>query len=298
MTEITLLDGSIGQELVRRADVMNQRLWSTRVLIDHPEMVARLHAEYYAAGATIATTNSYALHHSRLAPLGMERELPTLIDSALRQAEIARAQYPGRRIAGSLGPLLASYRPDLDPDPAVAAPRFRDMAQALAPRTDLLLIETVSSLREAEGALQGTSGLDRPVWIAFTVTDTEGTCLRSGEPLAAIAPLLAEHAPQAVLINCSPPEVIPAALDILAPMGLPFGAYANGFTRISEAFLKDAPTVADLERRSDLDADSYATMAMTWLDHGATILGGCCEVGPAHIAELARRLRAAGHTIT
>lgn len=297
MTEITLLDGSIGQELVRRADVMNQRLWSTRVLIDHPDMVGALHAEYYAAGATIATTNSYALHHSRLAPLGMERELPALIDSALHQAETARAQYPGTRIAGSLGPLLASYRPDLDPDPAIAAPRFRDMAQALAPRVDLLLIETVSSLREAEGALQGTANLDKPVWIAFTVTDEDGTRLRSGEPLAAIAPLLAEHEPQAVLINCSPPEVIPAALDTLAPMGLPFGAYANGFTKISEAFLKDAPTVADLERRTDLDPDAYATMAMTWLDHGATILGGCCEVGPAHIAELARRLRAAGHTI-
>lgn len=297
MSDITLLDGSIGQELVRRADVMDQRLWSTRVLIDHPEMVAALHREYFAAGATIATANSYALHRSRLAPLGMEAHLPALLDSALIQAETARADHRSGRIAGALGPLLASYRPDLDPDPTVAAPRFREVASVMASRVDILLIETVSSLREAEGALKGVSDLGKPVWIGFTVTDTDGTRLRSGEPLAEIAPLLPDFAPEAVLINCSPPEVIAEALYILAPMGLPFGAYANGFTRISEDFLKDAPTVASLERRTDLTPAAYADQAMTWIDHGATILGGCCEVGPAHIAELARRLRAAGHRI-
>ncbi|MFC4668959.1 homocysteine S-methyltransferase family protein [Seohaeicola nanhaiensis] len=297
MSDITLLDGSIGQELVRRADVMDQRLWSTRVLIDHPEMVGALHREYFAAGATIATANSYALHRSRLAPLGMEGDLPALLDSALTQAETARADHGSGRIAGALGPLLASYRPDLDPDPGIAAPRFHEVAAVMAPRVDILLIETVSSLREAEGALKGVSDLGKPVWIGFTVTDADGTRLRSGEPLAEIAPLLRDFAPEAVLINCSPPEVIAAALDILAPMGLPFGAYANGFTRISEDFLKDAPTVASLERRSDLTPAAYADQAMTWIDHGATILGGCCEVGPAHIAELARRLRAAGHRI-
>ena len=297
MSDITLLDGSIGQELVRRADVMDQRLWSTRVLIDHPEMVGALHREYFAAGATIATANSYALHRSRLAPLGMEAHLPALLDSALTQAETARADHGSGRIAGALGPLLASYRPDLDPDPEIAAPRFREVASVMAPRVDILLIETVSSLREAEGALKGVSDLGKPVWIGFTVTDADGTRLRSGEPLAGIAPLLRDFAPEAVLINCSPPEVIAEALYILAPMGLPFGAYANGFTRISEDFLKDAPTVASLERRTDLTPAAYADQAVTWIDHGATILGGCCEVGPAHIAELARRLRAAGHRI-
>lgn len=297
MSDITLLDGSIGQELVRRADAMNQRLWSTRVMIDNPDMVGTLHGDYFRAGASVATTNSYALHRSRLAPVGLEAELPALIDSALCQAEFARAAHGAGRIAGSLGPLLASYRPDLDPDPDVAAPRFHEIAAALAPRVDMLLIETVSSLREAEGALRGTAGLGKPVWIGFTVTDTDGTRLRSGEPLGDIAPLLARFAPAAVLVNCSPPEVIPAALDVIGGMGLPFGAYANGFTRISEAFLSDAPTVDTLERRTDLDPVAYANHAIGWLDKGATIIGGCCEVGPAHIAELANRLRAAGHRI-
>ena len=88
-----------------------------------------------------------------------------------------------------------------------------------------------------------------------------------------------------------------AALAALQGLGLPFGAYANGFTHISGNFLKDAPTVRELTHRHDLTPDKYADFAMTWVGMGATIVGGCCEVGPAHIALLAARLRAAGHQI-
>ena len=97
----------------------------------------------------------------------------------------------------------------------------------------------------------------------------------------------------AVLANCSIPEAMPAALEIFAKGDLPFGAYANGFTRITQAFLADRPTVDALSARSDLGPAIYADHVMAWVAQGATIIGGCCEVGPAHIAEIARRLRAA-----
>ena len=109
--------------------------------------------------------------------------------------------------------------------------------------------------------------------------------------------MLEEFQPDALLVNCSRPEAIAAALTILKPLGLPIGAYANGFTRISDGFLEDRPTVDALTARKDLGPTEYADFAMGWVDAGATVVGGCCEVGPAHIAELARRLTAAGHTI-
>jgi homocysteine S-methyltransferase len=84
----------------------------------------------------------------------------------------------------------------------------------------------------------------------------------------------------------------------MARSGLPFGAYANGFTRITKAFLQDSPTVDALSARPDMTPELYADHVMTWIDMGATLVGGCCETGPAHIAEIARRLRAAGHEIT
>ena len=120
--------------------------------------------------------------------------------------------------------------------------------------------------------------------------------MRSGEPIAEICAIAANGA-SAVLANCSAPEVMAAALTALAECGLPYGAYANGFQQITKAFLEDSPTVDALQARRDLGPEAYAKYALGWVDQGATIVGGCCEVGPAHIAELARALHAAGHRI-
>ena len=296
MTQITLMDGSIGHELVKRSGNQGGPLWPVQVMIDQPDLVGAVHADYFAVGARVAKTNTYAAHHSRLERIGMQDEVPALIETAVAQAELARAQYGGR-IAGALGPLLASYRPDLNPDPTEAALKFSELVQLMKPRVDLFLLETVASVQEAAGALRGTQGCGKPVWLALTVMDDDGDRLRSGEDLADIQPLIDEYAPEAVLINCTRPEAVPAALDIIKTFGRPFGAYANGFTHVSQKFLQDAPTEGTLGQRSNLDPDAYAGHAMAWIDQGATIVGGCCEVGPAHIAELARRIREAGHEI-
>ncbi|WP_037315102.1 homocysteine S-methyltransferase family protein [Ruegeria halocynthiae] len=296
MAHITLLDGSIGQELVRRSGDRPTPLWSTRVMMDRPELVGDVHDEYFRRGATVATTNTYAVHRSRLVRAGMEDQFADLINAALTQAEQARGANGGR-IAGALGPLLASYRPDLKPDPDDAADKFAELVGLMADRVDLFLIETVCSLQEAEGALRGMAQGGKPVWLGLSVMDEDGTRLRSGEALSDIAPVVTRFAPEAVLINCSRPEAIPAALEVIAKFGRPFGAYANGFTGITQKFLEDAPTVDALEQRNDLGPDAYADHAMAWVAQGATIVGGCCEVGPDHIETLANRLRAAGHRI-
>ncbi len=296
MADITLLDGSIGQELVKRSGDRPTPLWSTRVMIDKPEILTSVHDAYFRAGATVATTNTYAIHRSRLVREGIEHQLPDLVDAALNEAEQACAKNTGR-IAGSLGPLLATYRPDLKPDPKDAAEKFGELAGMMADRVDLFLIETVSSVQEAEGALSGVKDHGKPVWIAFSVQDDDGTRLRSGEPLGDIAALVDRFESEAVLINCSRPEAIPAALEIIAQLGRPFGAYANGFTGITQGFLEDAPTVDALEQRQDLGPAVYAGHAMRWIAQGATIVGGCCEVGPDHIAKLAQDIRRDGHRI-
>ena len=298
MTDITLLDGSIGQELVKRSNDRATPLWSTQVMMDHPELVAAVHGDYFAAGATVATTNTYAVHRSRLERVGLEDQMERLLDAALTQAEAARVAHGGGRVAGALGPLLASYRPDLKPEVAASKARFEEIISGMGDRVDLLLAETVSSLLEAEGIFEAAKTSDKPLWIAFSVDDQDGTRLRSGEALQDITSLIATYEPAAVLLNCSTPEAIDAGLPVLAKLGVPFGAYANGFTKISDGFKAEFPTVDALEARTDLTPDAYADHAMAWVALGATIIGGCCEVGPAHIQEIATRLRAAGHTIT
>lgn len=294
---VTLLDGGMGQELIRRAGEPPTPLWATRVMLDHPGLVQAIHADYFAAGATIATANTYAIHRDRLRKFGLEHRFAEFHALALAEAEAARAAHGRGRIAGSLGPLVASYRPEVLPPHAEAVALYAEVARILAPRCDLLIGETVASLAHARALIDGVrrAAPEAELWLSVTVEDRDGTRLRSGEAVAG----LGEFAPQvqALLANCSAPEAMDRAVPILATLGRPCGAYANGFQRITEDFLKDNPTVDALSARPELTPGRYADFALGWVAMGATIVGGCCETGPAHIETLARRLRAAGHRI-
>ena len=296
MSQITLLDGGMGQELVHRAGDQPTPLWSTQVMMDHPGMVQAVHADFFAAGATIATTNTYAIHRDRLEGTGLESRFGSLNATALIEAAAARNAHGSGRIAGAIGPLCASYRPDLHPTVKKGARAYGEVATLLAPACDLLILESVASLTHAKSILEGAAVGGKPMWLALTVDDTDGRKLRSGEPVEKILPL-AKGKVEAILINCSLPEAIPAALEVLAKTDLPYGAYANAFEQITDDFLKDKSTVDSLQVRKDMTPAAYAEHAMAWVAQGATIIGGCCEVSPAHIAEVARHLRAAGHSI-
>ena len=123
MADITLLDGSIGQELVKRSGDRATPLWSTSVMIEKPEIVGQVHADYFAAGATVATTNTYAVHRDRLRAYGNESHFEDLLNKATNQAVTARDAHGSGRVAVSLGPLAASYRPDICP-PADEAQQY------------------------------------------------------------------------------------------------------------------------------------------------------------------------------
>jgi len=296
MTDVFLLDGGVGQELLHRAGDRPTPLWAAQVMLEHPCLLQGVHEAYFAAGATIATTNSYAIHRDRLAKAGMERDFASLHAAALAEAHAARATHGAGRIAGSIGPLIMSYRPDTHPPHAQAASRYAEVAEILAPEVDFILCETVASIAHARAVLEGARTAGKPIWLSVTVDDRDGSRLRSGEPVTDVCAIARDGA-EALLANCSAPEAMTAALAGLAQAGLPTGAYANGFQQITSDFLKDNSTVDALQARRDLGPQAYARHALSWIDQGATIVGGCCEVGPAHIAVLAQALRAAGHRI-
>jgi S-methylmethionine-dependent homocysteine/selenocysteine methylase len=297
MTKITLLDGGMGQELIHRAGDRPTPLWSTQVMMDHPGMVEAVHEDYFRAGSGIATTNTYCIHHDRLVKTGIDGKFDELHEAAVEEAKAARKAAGHGKIAGSIGPLVASYRPDVHPPHDEAVAKYAEVAQKLAPHVDFLLCETVASVAHARSILEGAKTAGKPVWLSVTVDDEDGSRLRSGELVAEVVRIAQEGGADALLANCSAPEAMAAALEVIKTAGLPFGAYANGFTMITKDFLKDSPTVDALSARRDLGPETYANFVMGWVDQGATIVGGCCEVGPAHITEVARRLREAGHEI-
>lgn len=283
---ITILDGGMGQELMARTAVEPTRLWATQVMLDRPELVRAVHDDFFAAGAMVATTNTYALHRDRLVPVGMEDQFVALHNTACQIAQAARDEVGRGFVAGSLGPLTGSYMNAPLPQDAIA--RFDEICRLQAPFVDLFLIETAAAIAQVQAAVGGAVGHGKPVWLAVSVDDKDGTKLRSGEPLEEV---MAWTDPvDALLINCATPEAVSVALEVIKNTDKPFGAYANGFTKIADSFVKVGATVKELSARTDLTPSLYADFAERWAEMGATIIGGCCEVGPAHIAELARRL--------
>ena len=291
---VTLL-GSIGQELVKQYGEKPTPLWSTEIMLKDPNMVSDIHSAYFEAGATIATTNSYTILRDRLKHFALEHEVHNLWYSSVAAACKARDKFGSGRIAGSIGPLRASYRPDICPPVEEASSIYKEKVESIAPMVDILLVETVCSLKQAEGVLAATDNSNKPVWISFSVDDNDGTKLRSGENLEDVQAVINNHFVEAVLINCSPPEVVGNALSILSKMGLAFGAYANGFSKISSDFLKTRPTVDALTARKDLGPEEYSNFVTNWIRNGASIVGGCCEIGPTHISKIAQKIHEIGY---
>lgn len=285
---VRILDGGMGQELVARTGRATG-LWSTQALLESPETVRAVHDDYFAAGAEIATTDTYALLPDRLEKHNIGDSLEHLSSLACQIAVEARDAHGSGQVVGSVGPLGFSYQPHLAPPSDEAAEQYARIALIHGAYVDVHIAETMASVDQTRGALMGLSVTGKPVWVALTVDDTDGTKFRSGEPLRDVFPLLDEFNPAAVFVNCSTPEAVSVAVPILADQARPVGAYANGFTKISDNFNFIGATVDALQARTDLDATAYADFAAQWVADGATLIGGCCEVGPAHIAELKRR---------
>ncbi|MEM6307708.1 MAG: homocysteine S-methyltransferase family protein [Pseudomonadota bacterium] len=281
-----IMDGGLGQELIKRSGKATG-LWSTQALLDAPDIVRAVHDDYFAAGAQVVTTDTYAILPDRLEPEGLLDRMFELSDRACEIAVAARDAHGRGIVAGSLGPQGFSYQPDLAPPAADAAAAYAPLAARQAAYVDVHILETMASVDQARGGLMGCADTGKPVWLSLTVDDADGTKLRSGEPIEAVFPLIEEFAPAYVNLNCSLPEVVSVGLPVLAQAGVPFGAYANGFTGIHKDFNKVGVTVDMLKTRTDLGPLEYLEFAKAWADMGATMIGGCCEVGPDHIRALA-----------
>ncbi len=299
MTRITLLDGGMGQELIKRSPAEPTPLWSAEVMMHFPDIVRAAHLAFIEAGARVITVNAYSCTRDRLEPQGHGDRFEALQRRACELAAEARAASgEDVAIAGCLPPLAWSYRPELANDPDQIAPAYAEIAALQAPHVDLILCETMSHSGQALGAARGAveGGGGKPVWVSWTLADDSSGLLRSGESVAEAAARLEGLPVAARLVNCSVPEAVSAAMPQLAALGGRFGGYANAFTGISADYAPGA-TVKALSGREDLTPTAYAETVMGWVEAGATIVGGCCEIGPAHIETLAHHLGEAGHEI-
>jgi S-methylmethionine-dependent homocysteine/selenocysteine methylase len=288
-----LLDGGIGTDILRRGVY-----WRSHGMERNPEVVEAVHADYIAAGADVITTNTFQLtrrsylnlyysldHMRRVGPLGLEHRAAELTAEAVALAQKARTKS-GREvaIAGSVSPLNHCYRPDLVPaDTELRSEHAESTAQLAEAGVDLILLETMNTIREARIACEAARDSGLPVWLSFVV-GADGRLL-SGEALADAVRAVEPLGPEVVLVNCGPPKDITGALtELCRHRKRPVGAYAH-IGKYNPPSWKAGfyPRFSETE---SWPPARYAAVVGQWLESGAQVVGGCCGTTPDHIRAL------------
>ncbi|MFI9008001.1 homocysteine S-methyltransferase [Actinosynnema sp. NPDC053489] len=282
-----VLDGGLSTALEAAGHDLSDELWSARLLLTDPDAVRAAHLAYFRAGAEVAITASYQATVEGFARRGLPAgRTAGLWRDSVTLARRAAAEVPGPRwVAGSVGPygaMLADgseYRGRYGVPPGALEefhrPRIEVLAEAGA---DVLAVETIPDVLEAEAVLRVVAGSGVPVWLSYSARGTR-TC--AGQPLAeAFAVVRGVAEVVAVGVNCCDPADVDEAVAIAREVaGKPVVAYPNG------------------GRRWDADAREWTgeaafepSRAEGWVAGGARLVGGCCEVGPAAIAGLVAAL--------
>ncbi|WP_232828223.1 homocysteine S-methyltransferase [Kribbella monticola] len=282
-----ILDGGMSNALEDRGHDLSDELWSARLLRDAPGEIAAVHRAYYEAGATFATTASYQASVSGFAKAGVPRdEAERLITSSVtiaRQVRDALAVDGRQRfVAASVGPYGAvladgsEYRGRYGVSKAFLRDFHRPRLELLvAAGPDLLAVETIPDVEEAEVLVELIDEIAFPAWVSYSVA---GGRTRAGQPLEDAFAVGSTHL-VAVGINCCAPEDVQEAVEQAAVSGKPVVAYPNS----GEGW--DAGG-----RGWTGDASNSTSLAPAWAAAGAEYIGGCCRVGPDDIRALARTL--------
>jgi len=228
--DVIILDGGMGRQLARMGAPFRLPEWSALALIEAPEFVVRAHAAFIDSGAQVITTNTYGLAPSRIGEARFGAEGGRLASLAGQLARAA-ADKAGRRVlvAGSLPPLFETYRPETF-DAARALEILPTLVESLEQYVDLWLIETQSSTAESAAALDATRHTGLPAWVSYTLRDEAGRTapaeLRSGESVEDAVAVDLRRGVEALLFNCSQPEVMNAAVLLPAVVST---AYVSAF---------------------------------------------------------------------
>jgi len=293
-----ILDGGLATQLEAQGHDLSSELWSARLLRDDPDAIVTAHREFLAAGAQVATTASYQATYEGFARAGLSKEETTqllqrsvaLARRAIEQHETATRDTVPHFVAGSVGPygaMLAGgeeytgdYHLTVKQLRAFHRPRLEVLLDA---GVDVLAVETIPQLTEAEALLEELDRLGAPAWLAVSLAEaSDGERLRSGESVDEVWAMAHDvSALVAAGVNCSTPADAGAAVDAAASgAGKPVVIYPNS----GEGW--------DAEGREWVGSAGFdPDDVVRWLNHGALLVGGCCRVTPTAIGQIAEITR-------
>jgi 5-methyltetrahydrofolate--homocysteine methyltransferase len=292
---IVLLDGSWGV-LIQR-DVRGEEAYRGERFRQHPHDVAGdpdllnltqpavildIHRCYFAAGADVATTNTFTATGIGQADYGLE---DVAAEMSLEGARLARqaADEAGGFVAGAIGPLNVSLSssPKVD-DPGFRTATFDQVYEAYAEQigalrdggVDLLLVETVFDTLNAKAAIAAALDVapELPRWVSFTAIDASGRNL-SGQTVEAFWASVEHAEPLIVGVNCS----------LGAAQMRP---YVEDLARIADTYVSCHPNAGlpnAFGEHDELPADTSRYLREFAASGLVNVVGGCCGTTPDHV---------------
>ena len=283
-----LCDGAMGTTLYARGVFINRCY--DELNLSQPDLIRSVHEDYLQSGAELIETNTFGANAFRLLRYGFQDQVFAINQAGAEIARRAVAQLEDKQagkawVAGAIGPLGVHLEPlgktALDEARAAFAEQIRGL---VAGGVDLLVVETIVALNEAEQAIKAAREVapDLPVLAMITV-DEDANCLDGSSPETAAARLAAAGA-DAIGCNCSagPATVLTAIERMSAVTNLPLGAMPNAGT----------PRAVDGRNIYLCSPEYMASFARKFLKAGAQFIGGCCGTTPNHIRAIKSAIRA------
>lgn len=294
---LIILDGALATELENRGCDINDSLWSAKILAEKPEMIEKVHYDYFCAGADCAITSSYQATINGFIEKGFsESESISLIKRSVQIAKKARDdfwKYPENRknrptplIAGSVGPYGAyladgsEYRGDYNITEEELIEFHRPRIKILVEEgVDILACETLPNLIEAKAIVKLLKEFPNIYcWMSFSCKSSSK--ISDGTLISDCAKYL-DNCDQvaAIGLNCTAPQYVQSLItEIEKNSKKPIVVYPNS----GEDYDADSKTW-----HGHSSSESYCCNAKGWFDKGAKLIGGCCRTTPEDIKAIA-----------
>jgi homocysteine S-methyltransferase len=292
-----ILDGGMGQELLNRGLKPKGTLWSAHALIDKDchQMIIDTHLDFINAGAEVIVTATFTARKNRLIQNDCGKYFEKINIKAVELAQKARDTSKKEvLIAGGLPNQNQTYSSDLGKDLDLIEKNFYDQAKLLKHGIDFFYLDVMSSGLECEIALKVIETYNLPVLPGVHLRDNGR--FPSGEKVIDIVKKYKNNNWLGIIMACISPRAYEMVINDLQKLDIPYGFKLNAFKKIPEGYTvasKDEwgnagnPTTV-LGKNTDLNESRFYEYAKKFMENGATILGGCCEIRPSHIKEIAK----------
>ncbi|MHC8732478.1 homocysteine S-methyltransferase family protein [Arenicellales bacterium IMCC56312] len=280
-----ILDGGMGTALERNGVPMDDKVWSGRAMLTHPDAVRSAHEAFIEAGAEAILTNTFSTARHMLEPGGLGSEVRKINSLAVDLAKQARERVARSPVAivGS----ICEWTSDLNPtwcSPEVVGQAAREQAEVLAESgVDILALEMCERVELSEAVTDAIIGLGLPVWMGVSARTHQGqtelaTASYADCSFEEMVKRISSYPVDIVnIMHTQIPDVDRAFEIVRRYWSGPIGIYPeSGF------FTMPNWNFVDVISPEDLVAE-----ANTWVKNGVRLLGGCCGLGPEHIKALA-----------